>query len=96
MAEGFSRDRLQPALLDRLIDEAPGEHAEAPESRMITKSAACLPISAAVDGAIETCAALSAGASLIPSPTISTLAPPDAACSTALTLPSGSRPDRQL
>lgn len=38
MAEGFSRDRLQPALLDRLIDEAPTERNEAPESRMITKS----------------------------------------------------------
>lgn len=34
----FSRDRLQPALLDRLIDEAPGSDVEAPEQRAITRS----------------------------------------------------------
>ena len=35
MPETFSRDRLQPALLDRLLDDAPTEAAEAPEARAI-------------------------------------------------------------
>lgn len=35
MADSFSRDRLQPALLDRLLDDAPSEQAEAPEARAI-------------------------------------------------------------
>jgi type VI secretion system protein ImpF len=37
MADAFSRDRLQPALLDRLIDDAPHERAEAPDERTITR-----------------------------------------------------------
>jgi type VI secretion system protein ImpF len=39
MAERFSRDRLLPALLDRLIDERPHETAEALESRVLSKAA---------------------------------------------------------
>ncbi len=38
MSDAFSRDRLQPALLDRLIDENPGSKVEPVESRAITKS----------------------------------------------------------
>ncbi|MGE0797073.1 MAG: type VI secretion system baseplate subunit TssE [Lautropia sp.] len=38
MADQFSRDRLMPALLDRLIDERPGEKVEAVEARMLSKS----------------------------------------------------------
>lgn len=34
----FSRDRLQPALLDRLIDDAPAVRNEAPESKTISRS----------------------------------------------------------
>jgi len=34
----FSRDRLQPALLDRLIDDAPHSRTEAPESKTISRS----------------------------------------------------------
>jgi type VI secretion system protein ImpF len=34
----FSRDRLQPALLDRLIDEAPHSEAEAVEQRVISRA----------------------------------------------------------
>lgn len=37
VAETYSRDRLQPALLDRLIDEEPGNRTEAPELRTINK-----------------------------------------------------------
>jgi type VI secretion system protein ImpF len=37
MADTFSRDRLQPALLDRLLDDAPTERAEAPEVRAINR-----------------------------------------------------------
>jgi type VI secretion system protein ImpF len=37
MADSFSRDRLQPALLDRLIDEDRANRNEAPEARTITK-----------------------------------------------------------
>ena len=37
MAEGFSRDRLQPALLDRLIDEDRSNPHEAVEARAINK-----------------------------------------------------------
>jgi type VI secretion system protein ImpF len=37
MTDAFSRDRLQPALLDRLIDDAPGASAEAPEARTLTR-----------------------------------------------------------
>lgn len=33
----FSRDRLQPALLDRLIDDTPGSDAEDPQSRSLTR-----------------------------------------------------------
>ncbi len=38
MADGFSRDKLQPALLDRLLDDAPQEQTEAPEDRVITRA----------------------------------------------------------
>lgn len=34
----FSRDRLQPALLDRLIDDAPAVQHEAPEAKAISRS----------------------------------------------------------
>ena len=37
MAEAISRDRLQPALLDRLVDESPRSRTEALEDRAITK-----------------------------------------------------------
>ena len=37
MAEAIARDRLQPALLDRLVDEAPHERFETSESRSISK-----------------------------------------------------------
>lgn len=36
-SEKYSRDRLQPALLDRLIDDDPTNRAEAPEQRTIGK-----------------------------------------------------------
>lgn len=38
MTDAFSRDRLQPALLDRLIDENPGSKKEPLEARAITKA----------------------------------------------------------
>ena len=38
MAESTSRDRLQPALFDRLIDEQPEQSFEAPAERTITKA----------------------------------------------------------
>jgi type VI secretion system protein ImpF len=38
MAEQFSRDRLLPALLDRLIDERPHEASESIESRVLSKA----------------------------------------------------------
>ena len=38
MAEQFSRDRLLPALLDRLIDERPHETSESIESRVLSKA----------------------------------------------------------
>lgn len=38
MAESYSRDRLQPALLDRLIDEQPDRKIEDPAERTISKS----------------------------------------------------------
>lgn len=34
----FSRDRLQPALLDRLIDEAPGSASESADHKVISRS----------------------------------------------------------
>lgn len=37
MADTYSRDRLQPALLDRLIDDAPQAAAEPPEVRTLTR-----------------------------------------------------------
>ncbi len=36
-SDAFSRDRLQPALLDRLIDERPSEPSEPPESRALSR-----------------------------------------------------------
>ncbi len=38
MAGRAPQDRLQPALLDRLTDDAPEKKQEAPEARVITKS----------------------------------------------------------
>ncbi|MCC6535884.1 MAG: type VI secretion system baseplate subunit TssE [Burkholderiales bacterium] len=38
MAELLPKDRLQPSLLDRLIDEEPDKRAEAPERRVLTLS----------------------------------------------------------
>ena len=38
MTDAFARDRLQPALLDRLIDEEPSSKVEALEARAISKS----------------------------------------------------------
>lgn len=38
MAEQFSRDRLLPALLDRLIDERPHEATEAVDARLLSKA----------------------------------------------------------
>ena len=38
MADQFSRDRLLPALLDRLIDERPHDATEAMESRVLSKA----------------------------------------------------------
>ena len=38
MSEVFSRDRLQPALLDRLIDHEPGVQVEPIDARTITRS----------------------------------------------------------
>ena len=37
MADTFARDRLQPALLDRLIDDNPSSRVESPEERSISK-----------------------------------------------------------
>ena len=37
MVEPFSRDRLQPALFDRLIDDDPASTAEAPDQRTINR-----------------------------------------------------------
>ena len=34
----YSRDRLQPALIDRLIDEAPHDKQESPETKAISRS----------------------------------------------------------
>jgi type VI secretion system protein ImpF len=39
MAELLVQDRLQPSLLDRLIDEAPGERQEADDKKVLTKQA---------------------------------------------------------
>lgn len=38
MSTSTLRERLQPALLDRLTDEAPDERTEAPERRVMTKA----------------------------------------------------------
>jgi type VI secretion system protein ImpF len=38
MAEASARDALQPALLDRLIDDAPQERQESREARVISRS----------------------------------------------------------
>ena len=38
MAQLSSRDRLQPSLLDRLIDSAPGEKVEAVDARVLSRS----------------------------------------------------------
>lgn len=38
MAEPFSRDRLMPALLDRLIDDRPHETVESIDSRVLSKT----------------------------------------------------------
>jgi type VI secretion system protein ImpF len=38
MVEGFSRDRLMPALLDRLLDERPQERQESESARTMTRS----------------------------------------------------------
>ena len=38
MAEQFSRDRLLPALLDRLVDERPHEVVESMQSRVLSKA----------------------------------------------------------
>lgn len=63
MAEHFSRDRLLPALLDRLIDDRPHDAAESTESRVLSKAglrqsvlrdlAWLFNAQAAVDGAID-------------------------------------------
>ena len=37
MVEGFARDRLLPALLDRLLDERPQERQEAEGARTMTR-----------------------------------------------------------
>ena len=37
MADTFARDRLQPALLDRLIDDNPSSRVESPDARTISK-----------------------------------------------------------
>jgi type VI secretion system protein ImpF len=39
MAELLVQDRLQPSLLDRLIDEAPSERQEADDKKVLTKQA---------------------------------------------------------
>jgi type VI secretion system protein ImpF len=39
MAEAIAQERLQPSLLDRLIDEEPDKGIEADEQRVLTKSA---------------------------------------------------------
>ena len=38
MAQPFSRDRLMPALLDRLLDERPHEATESADARVLSKS----------------------------------------------------------
>lgn len=38
MALPREQDRLQPSLLDRLLDDAPGERSEAPEQRFLSKA----------------------------------------------------------
>ena len=38
MAELLPQDRLQPSLLDRLIDDEPDKHSEPPERRVLTLS----------------------------------------------------------
>lgn len=38
MAQLNSRDRLQPSLLDRLIDSAPGERSEAADARVLSRT----------------------------------------------------------
>jgi type VI secretion system protein ImpF len=38
MADQFSRDRLLPALLDRLVDDRPNETVESSESRVLSKA----------------------------------------------------------
>src|SRR5688500_3984031 len=63
MAEHFSRDRLLPALLDRLVDDRPHEASEAIESRVLSKAglrqsvlrdlAWLFNAQAAVDGTID-------------------------------------------
>ena len=37
MAEASARDTLQPALLDRLLDDAPQQQVESREERVITR-----------------------------------------------------------
>src|SRR3546814_12295925 len=61
--------------------------------RRNTKSAACRPKSAALPGAMETCAATSAGASLRQSPTISALRPAVASDARRAVFSVGRRPD---
>jgi len=39
MAEPVAQDRLQPSLLDRLVDEAPGELRESDDRRTLTRQA---------------------------------------------------------
>jgi type VI secretion system protein ImpF len=39
MAELLVQDRLQPSLLDRLIDDAPGDRSEGDEKKVLTKQA---------------------------------------------------------
>jgi len=63
MAEKFSRDRLLPALLDRLIDDRPQDAGESTESRVLSKAglrqsvlrdlAWLFNAQAAVDGSID-------------------------------------------
>jgi type VI secretion system protein ImpF len=38
MAELLSQERLQPSLLDRLIDDEPGDRKEAPDRRVLNKT----------------------------------------------------------
>ncbi len=39
MAELLAQERLQPSLLDRLVDDAPGEKRESEDKRVLTKQA---------------------------------------------------------